>query len=89
MLHQAEKERKIGLGDALLIQRENEIAGTGVQQEIRVLHALGDALVGEQFADVVALQKIGELVRGDVGIDRHESVTPPPGSPAAGGAVGR
>ncbi len=71
MRHQPEKERQVASFDALLIQRENEMAGAGVQQEVGILDALGDALVGQQFADVVTAQKRREFVGGDVGIDRH------------------
>jgi hypothetical protein len=42
-----------------------------VQQKVGILDALGDALVGEQFADVVAIQKFRKLFGGDVGVDRH------------------
>ena len=42
-----------------------------MQQEVGVFDALGDALVGEQFADVVTGQEFRKLVGGDVGIDRH------------------
>ncbi len=62
MLHQPEEERQVALGDALFVQREDEIAGVGVHEEIGILHALGDALVGEQLADVVAGEKFGEIV---------------------------
>jgi hypothetical protein len=44
-----------------------------VQQEVGILDALGDALVGEQFADVVALEKLREVFGGDVGVNRHVS----------------
>src|ERR1700716_2329303 len=71
MRHQAEKERQIALGDALLVQRQNKISGRGVQQEIVIFHALGDALVGQQFADVVMAQNLRKLAGGDVGIYRH------------------
>ena len=73
MLHQPEEERQVAFGDALFVERENEIAGAGVHQKIGILDALGDALVGEQFADVVAGEKAGEIFRRDVGIDRHEA----------------
>ena len=53
MRHQAEEERQVAFRDALLIQRQNEISGRGVQQEVGILDALGDALVGQQFADLV------------------------------------
>lgn len=71
MRHQAEKERQIAFRDALLIQGEDEISGRGVQQEVGILDALGNALVGQHFPDVVLVQKFRKLVGGDVGVDRH------------------
>ena len=71
MRHQAEEERQIVQCDALFIQREKEISGRRVQQEIGILDAFGDALVGQQFADVVTLKEIRKLFGGDVGIHRH------------------
>src|SRR6202011_3537843 len=53
------------------IQRQDEVSRTGVQQEIGILDALGDALVGQQFADLVTGKELRKLVGGDVGIDRH------------------
>ena len=67
----AEKERQVALGDALLIQRQDEIAGRAVQQEVGILDALGDALVGQQFAEIVGLEEFRKLVGGDVGVNRH------------------
>ena len=57
--------------DALLIQRQDEIAGRGMQQEVGILDALGDALVGQQFADLVTCKEIRKLVGGNVGVNRH------------------
>jgi hypothetical protein len=73
MRHQAEKERQIAQAHALFIQREKEISCRGVQHEIRILDAFGDALVGQQFADVVTAQKFRKLFGGDVGVHRHGS----------------
>jgi hypothetical protein len=42
-----------------------------VEQEIGILDALGDALVGQQFADVVAGEEFRKLFGGDVGVNRH------------------
>ena len=53
----AEEERQVACGDALLVERQDEIAGAGVDQEIGILDALGDALVGQQLAEVVAGEK--------------------------------
>src|ERR1700732_3194412 len=71
MRHQAEKVRQIACRDALFIQRQDEVSRTGVQQEVGILDALGDALVGQQFADVVTGEILRKLVGGDVGVDRH------------------
>ena len=57
--------------DAFLIEREDEMTCAGVDEEIGILHALGDALVGEQIAEIVLLQEIRKLVGGNVGVDRH------------------
>ena len=71
MRHQREKKRQVALGDALLIQRQDEIAGRAVQQEVGILHALGDALVGQEFAEIVGFEEFRELFGGDVGVNRH------------------
>ena len=71
MLHQPEKERQITLGDATLIQGKDKIAAAGVNQEIRVLDALGYALVCQKLADVVPGEEVAEVFRPDVGIDSH------------------
>ncbi len=34
VLHQAQKERQVAFRDALFVQRENEISGGGVHQEV-------------------------------------------------------
>ena len=72
VFHQPEKERQIALGDALLVERQDVIAAAGVDQEIRVLDALGDALVGEEIADVVTGEEAAEILRRHIGIDCHE-----------------
>ena len=71
MRHQAEKERQVVFGDSLFIQGEEERPGGGMQQKVGILDALGNALVGQEFADVVLVQEFRKLVGGDVGVDRH------------------
>src|SRR6266699_1531462 len=71
MRHQAQKIRQVVRRHALLIKRENKISDAGVQQEVGILDALGDALVGQQLANVVTPQEFRKLVGGDVGVDRH------------------
>jgi hypothetical protein len=43
----------------------------GLQQEVGVLHPLGDALERHGLSQVVVAQEGGEFVVGDVGIDGH------------------
>ena len=71
MLHQREKERHVAGRDPLLVQRENVVAAAGVDEEIRILHALRDALVGQQLPQLVAGKKSGQFFRRDVGINGH------------------
>src|SRR6266700_3693588 len=44
-----------------------------MHQEVGVLHPLGDALVGRQFAKRVVAQEIGQILRRDVGINGHHT----------------
>jgi hypothetical protein len=71
MLHQRQEERQIAFGNAPLIERQNEIAAAGVDQEIRVLDTLGNAFIGQQLADVVIVEEAGKLFRSDIGVNRH------------------
>src|ERR1700761_8491699 len=73
MRHQAEEKRQVAPRHPLLIQGQDERAGRGVQQEVGVLDALGDALVGQEIADVVMPEEFRKFVGGDVGIDRHKT----------------
>ena len=72
MRHQRQEVRQIIHRHALFIEREDERALAGMQQEVGILDALGDALVGEQLADVVAFEELREVFGGDVGVNRHE-----------------
>jgi len=77
MLHQAKEKRQVGGVHPLLVERQDVGAGRGVEQEVRVLHALRDAFVGQQFADVVVGQECAEFDFRDVGVDGHGSDVPP------------
>ena len=72
VLHQAEEERQVGRRHALLVEGEDEIATGGMNQEIRVLDPLSNTLVGKQIADVVTGEKDREVLRRNVGVDRHD-----------------
>ena len=71
MLHQREEERHVTRRHALLVERQDVMPGAGVDQEIGILDALGDALVGQQFAQVVAGEKPAQLFGGNVGVNGH------------------
>ena len=63
VFHQAEKERQVLGRDPLLVKRQEAIAVGGVDQEVGVLDPLGDALVGQQLAEIVIGQEIGQVFR--------------------------
>ena len=71
MLHQRQKERQILGRDTLLVKREDEIAAAGMNEKIRILDALGNALIGEQLPDVVTGEKGSKVFRHHVGVDGH------------------
>src|SRR5262249_11950986 len=71
VLHQREEIGQGSSGDPLLVEREDVGTGLGVNQVVRVLNALGDALERSQRADVVACDEGFELLVGDVGVDGH------------------
>src|SRR5918994_261317 len=50
MFHERQEEWQVGLRDALLVERQDEVAGLRVQQEIGVLHPFRDPLEGEERA---------------------------------------
>jgi hypothetical protein len=54
-----------------LVDREDVAAVLRLQQEVGVLHALGDALERQRRPQVVAFQEGREFLVGDVGIDGH------------------
>src|SRR4051794_9249064 len=74
MLHESKKKGQILNGDALFVERQDEVALAGVDQKIGVFDALGNALVGPKVADVVARQEGGEFFRRNVGIDGHQTL---------------
>jgi hypothetical protein len=45
--------------------------GGGVQEEVRILDALGDAFVGEQLAEIITRDEGREVLGRNVGLDRH------------------
>jgi len=78
MLHQRDEERQVLRLHPFLVERQDEGAALGAQEEIRILHALCDALAGDDLADVVVADEGGEILVADVGIDRHGVLTRAP-----------
>ncbi len=87
VLHQSEEERQLRLRHPLLIERQDEISGAGVQEIVGVLHAFGDPLAGEQRAEIVAREELRQFLFADVGIDGH--VPTPPRLRAIRAAAGK
>ncbi len=73
VFHQREKERHVVHGDALFIERQDVVVRAGVDQKIGILDALGDALVGLQFAKIVAREKRRERFGRNIGVDGHDA----------------
>ena len=71
VLHQGQKKRQVLGRHAPLVEGENEIAATGVDEEIRILDTFSDALIGEQLSDVVTGEKGPEVFRHHIGVDGH------------------
>src|SRR5262249_14316603 len=71
MLYELEKKRQIIRCNAFLVQRENEEACSSVQEEVGILNAFGNPLVGEQGADTVACEELLQLLAADIGIHGH------------------
>ena len=42
-----------------------------MQQEIGILHALGNTLVGHQIAGIVIREKSPKIILGNVGVNGH------------------
>ena len=69
--------RRAGLAvHALFIECQDEGAAIGLQVEIGILHAFGDALEGQRRADVVAGEQLFQLLELDIGIDGHRAQAP-------------
>ncbi|MNV04846.1 hypothetical protein D3C71_951550 [compost metagenome] len=69
MLHEAEEEGQIVFLHALFIKRQDQRVLGGMQQEIGVFDALGNALVRGEAADVVLREEIPQIIFGDISIN--------------------
>jgi hypothetical protein len=75
MIHEPEEEGQIGGFHALFVEGEDELPRFGFEHEVGVLHALCDAAIGDQPADVVIRQEAGEGLVVDVGVDGHQTAS--------------
>ena len=80
VIHQRDEERQVRRGDPLLVKRQDEVALHGGQQEIGILHPLGDALARQHLADVVQGDKDAQFLIADFGVDRHARLSSFPGA---------
>jgi len=71
MLHQAEEERQILPPGALFIKRQDVAAALGLQHEVGVLDALGDAFARQRAPQVVPGEESLQLVVADFGVNSH------------------
>ena len=72
MLHQPEKEWQPARIHPPFVKRKDVGTGTGMNPELRILHTLGDSLIGKEFAYVVVLQEIGKFDLRNISIDGHQ-----------------
>ena len=90
VVHQPDEEGQLLFVHPLLVEREDVEGLRGVEQEIGIGDALGDALEGEQIADAEARHEGGELVIRHFGVDgQGRALSVQAYSAAAGGASPR
>ena len=70
-LHEAKEKRQILSTDPLLIEGQNITVEPGSKQKVGVLDAFGDALAGDDVADIILADKIPQIGIGNLGIDGH------------------
>jgi hypothetical protein len=76
VVEQAEEERQVTDFDPRFVHRQDvatprTIRTRGLDQPVRIGHALGDALGRNQLADVVLRDQRGQPGGGKRGVDRH------------------
>ncbi len=70
--HQVQEIWQVFRRGALFVDRQDEPPTLRLQQEVGVLHALGDALERQGLPQVEVGQEGGKFFVGDVGIDGHD-----------------
>ena len=71
MVEQCHEKRQVARSNALFVECQEVATAGGVDCIVGILHTLGDALGGYEFADVVAREEGGERFGGDMGVDGH------------------
>jgi hypothetical protein len=71
MLHEPKKKRQVSFVDPFFIEREDEIAGVGVQKIIGILNPFGNSFQGQHVAKIIVAKKAGKIRLVDFGIDSH------------------
>src|SRR3546814_4514004 len=73
MLRQRHEKGQIFFPHALFIKREYVTPPGGIDEIVRIFDALGNALGRKQRAFVVTLEKAGQRLARNMGINRHYS----------------
>ncbi len=71
MFHEVQEEWQIGFSDALLVKREDEAAGAGMEIIVGVFDALGDAFAGEQRPEIICREESDQLLVVNLRVDGH------------------
>ena len=58
MLHEPKEKRQVFRVDPLFIEREDEVAGVGVQKIIGILNPFGDPFQGKNVAEIIVARKL-------------------------------
>src|ERR1700736_5843356 len=71
MFHEPKEKRQGSFVDPLFIEREDEIAGVGVQKIIGILNPFGNSFPGQHEDKIIVAKKAGKIRLVDFGIDSH------------------
>ena len=58
MLHEPKEKRQVSFVDPLFIERDDEIAGLGVQELIGILNSFGNPFQGKNVAEIISAKKL-------------------------------
>ena len=75
-LHDLDEKGEVGPVHTLFIQRQDIVRAVCAKKIVGILDALGNAGKAQHRAEVIGLEEAGKRVIIDIGIDRHQMVTP-------------